>query len=67
MPRGVLDTNAFLRAHWSSLRYGRLLSDFAEDYVLAVSPAIIREVPEVLHRQPCLPESFSIRVCFHYW
>lgn len=51
MLKAVLDTNVFLRALVNPhSRCGRLLSEFAEDHVLVLSPAIIREVLEVLHR-----------------
>ena len=49
--RAIFDTNVFLRA-WINprSRCGRLLDEFAEDYELILSPAIIREILEVLHR-----------------
>jgi putative PIN family toxin of toxin-antitoxin system len=51
MIKAVLDTNVFLRALINPhSRCGRLLDKFADDYVLVLSPAIIREVLEVLHR-----------------
>jgi putative PIN family toxin of toxin-antitoxin system len=51
MLKAVVNTNVFLRALINPhSRCGRLLSEFAEDYVLVLSPAIIREVLEVLHR-----------------
>ena len=51
MIRAILDTNVFLRALLNPYsRCGRLLDEFAEDYELALSPAIVREVLEVLHR-----------------
>jgi putative PIN family toxin of toxin-antitoxin system len=49
--RAVFDTNVFLRALINPhSRCGRLLEEFADDYELVLSPAIIREVLEVLHR-----------------
>ena len=51
MIRAVFDTNVFLRALINPhSRCGRLLDEFAEDYELVLSPAIAREVLEVLHR-----------------
>ena len=51
MIRAVFDTNVFLRAPINShSRCGRLLDEFADDYELVLSPAIVREVLEVLHR-----------------
>jgi putative PIN family toxin of toxin-antitoxin system len=51
MIRAVFDTNVFLRALTNPhSRCGRLLDEFADDYELVLSPAIIREVLEVLHR-----------------
>lgn len=51
MVRAVFDTNVFLRALINPhSRCGRLLSDYAEAYVLVLSPAIVREILEVLHR-----------------
>jgi len=51
MIKAVLDTNVFLRALINPhSRCGRLLNEFADDYELVLSPAIIREVLEVLHR-----------------
>jgi putative PIN family toxin of toxin-antitoxin system len=51
MMKVVLDTNVFLRALINPhSRCGRLLDEFADDYELALSPAIVREVLEVLHR-----------------
>jgi putative PIN family toxin of toxin-antitoxin system len=51
MIRAVFDTNVFLRALINPhSRCGRLLDEFADDYELALSPAVIREVLEVLHR-----------------
>jgi putative PIN family toxin of toxin-antitoxin system len=51
MIRAVLDTNVFLRALINPhSRCGRLLDEFADDYELVLSPAIVREVLEVLHR-----------------
>jgi putative PIN family toxin of toxin-antitoxin system len=51
MIRAVFDTNVFLRALINPYsRCGRLLDEFVDDYELVLSPAIIREVLEVLHR-----------------
>jgi putative PIN family toxin of toxin-antitoxin system len=51
MIKAVLDTNVLVRALINPhSRCGRLLSQFAEDYVLVLSPAIIREVLDVLYR-----------------
>lgn len=51
MIKVVLDTNIFLRALINPhSRCGRLLDKFADDYELILSPAIVREVLEVLHR-----------------
>lgn len=51
MARAVLDTNVFLRALLNPhSRCGRLLDELADRYELVVSPAIIREIVEVLHR-----------------
>jgi len=59
MIRAVLNTNVFLRALINShSRCGRLLDEFADDYELVLSPAIVREVLEVLHR-PRLRAKFS--------
>jgi putative PIN family toxin of toxin-antitoxin system len=58
MIRAVLDTNVFLRALINPhSRCGRLLDEFADDYELVLSPAIVREVLEVLH-QPRLRAKF---------
>jgi putative PIN family toxin of toxin-antitoxin system len=49
--RAVLDTNIFLRGLINPhSRCGRLLSELAPSYILLTSPAIVREVLEVLHR-----------------
>ena len=49
--KAVFDTNVFLRALINPhSRCGRLLNQFVDDYELVLSPAIIREVLEVLHR-----------------
>jgi len=49
--KAVFDTNVFLRALINPhSRCGRLLNEFADEYVLVLSPDIIREVLEVLHR-----------------
>jgi putative PIN family toxin of toxin-antitoxin system len=51
MIRAIFDTNVFLRALINPhSRCGRLLHEFADDYELVLSPAIVREVLEVLHR-----------------
>lgn len=51
MIRAVLDTNVFLHALINPhSRCGQLLDEFADDYELVLSPAIVREVLEVLHR-----------------
>jgi putative PIN family toxin of toxin-antitoxin system len=51
MIRAVFDTNVFLRALINPhSRCGQLLDEFAGDYELVLSPAIMREVLEVLHR-----------------
>ncbi len=51
MIRAVFDTNVFLRSLINPhSRCGRLLDDFVDDYQLVLSPAIIREILEVLHR-----------------
>ena len=51
MIRAVFDTNVFLRALINPhSRCGRLLDEFADDYELVLSPAIVREVLDVLHR-----------------
>ena len=51
MIRAVFDTNVFLRALINPhSRCGRLLDEFADDYELVLSPAVVREVLEVLHR-----------------
>jgi len=51
MVRAVLDTSVFLRALINPhSRCGWLLDEFADDYELVLSPAIVREVLEVLHR-----------------
>ena len=51
MVRAVFDTNVFLRALINPhSRCGRLLDEFADHYELVLSPAIVREVLEVLHR-----------------
>ena len=51
MIRAVFDTNVFLRALINPhSRCGRLLAGFVEDFELVVSPAVVREILEVLHR-----------------
>lgn len=59
MIKAVLDTNVFLRALINPhSRCGQLLDEFADDYELFLSPAIVHEVLEVLHR-PRLRAKFS--------
>lgn len=54
-PRAVLDTNDFLRGLLNPhSRCGRLLSELTPLYSLVLSPAIIREVLEVLQRPQLL-------------
>ena len=51
MIKAIFDTNVSLRALINpNSRCGRLLDEFVDDYELILSPAIIREVLEVLHR-----------------
>lgn len=51
MVKAVFDTNVFIRALINPhSRCGRLLDEFADAYELILSPAIIREILEVLHR-----------------
>lgn len=51
MLKAVFDTNIFLRALINPhSRCGRLLDEFTADYELILSPAIIYEILEVLHR-----------------
>ena len=51
MIKAVFDTNVFLRALINPhSRCGRLLDELIDDYELVLSPAIVREVLEVLHR-----------------
>jgi len=51
MVRAVFDTNVFIRALINPhSRCGRLLDEFAGAYELVLSPSIIREILEVLHR-----------------
>ena len=51
MIRAVFDTNVFLRALINPhSRCGRLLAEFVDDFELVVSPPIVREILEVLHR-----------------
>jgi putative PIN family toxin of toxin-antitoxin system len=58
LPRAVFDTNVFLRALINPhSRCGRLVDEFVDDYELVLSPAIIREILEVLHR-PRLRDKF---------
>lgn len=55
MIRAVLDTNVFLRALINPHSYcGRLFDDLVDRYTLVLSPPIIREVLEVLHRPKIL-------------
>jgi putative PIN family toxin of toxin-antitoxin system len=59
MIRAVSDINVFLRALINPhSRCGRLLDEFVDDYELVLSPAIIREILEVLHR-PGLRAKFA--------
>lgn len=56
--RAVLDTVIFVRALINPKgRWGRLLFDHADRYVIVLSPEIVREVLEVIHR-PELHERF---------
>jgi putative PIN family toxin of toxin-antitoxin system len=56
--RAVLDTAVFVRALINPKGiWGRLLFEHSDKYVIVVSPAIVREVLEVLHR-PELRERF---------
>jgi len=56
--RAVLDTVIFVRALINPKgRWGRLLFDHAGRYVIVLSPEIVREVLEVIHR-PELHERF---------
>jgi putative PIN family toxin of toxin-antitoxin system len=58
MLKAVFDTNIFLRALINPhSRCGRLLNEFVTDYELILSPAIIYEILQVLHR-PKLREKF---------
>jgi len=58
MIRVVFDTNVFLRALINpKSRCGRLLSELTPYYTLILSPEIIREILEVLHR-PVIRERF---------
>lgn len=51
MVKAVFDTNVFIRALINPhSRCGRLLDEFTDAYELILSPAIIREILEVLHR-----------------
>jgi len=51
MVKAVFDTNVFIRALINPhSRCGRLLDESADAYELVLSPAIIREILEVLHR-----------------
>jgi uncharacterized protein len=63
----VLDTVIFVRALLNPRgRWGRLLLDYADDYVIVLSPAIIGEIIEVVHRSEIkrkLPEvEYSFRL-----
>jgi hypothetical protein len=58
MIRAVLDTNIFLRALINpKSKSGRFFFEFSHLYTLVLSPEIIRELLEVLHR-PVIRESF---------
>jgi putative PIN family toxin of toxin-antitoxin system len=49
--RAVLDTVIFVRALINPHgRWGRLLFDLSDRYVLVLSPEIVREILDVLHR-----------------
>lgn len=49
--RAVLDTVVFVRALINPHgRWGRLLFEFSERYVAVLSPEIVREILDVLHR-----------------
>lgn len=51
MTKAVLDTNVFLRALLNPHSpCGRLLDELTDRYTLVVSPPIVREILEVLHR-----------------
>lgn len=51
--RAVLDTVTFVRALINPKgRWGRLLFDLADRYVIVLSPAIITEIVSVLYRPP---------------
>jgi putative PIN family toxin of toxin-antitoxin system len=55
MIKAVLDTNVFLRALINPHSHcGSLFDDLAERYTLVLSPPIVREVLEVLHRPKIL-------------
>ncbi|MFN8459046.1 MAG: putative toxin-antitoxin system toxin component, PIN family [Anaerolineae bacterium] len=51
MLKAVFDTNIFLRALINPHSYcGRLVNELAVEYELILSPAIVHEILEVLHR-----------------
>ena len=57
--RAVLDTVIFVRALINPKgRWGRLLFDHSDKYVIVLSPEIVREILEVIHR-PELRRAFS--------
>ena len=59
--RAVFDTNVFVRALIDPRsRCGRLLSEFSDDYVLVVFPAIVFELLSVITRH-------EFRRNFHIW
>lgn len=56
--KAVLDTVIFVRALINpKARWGRLLFDLSDRYVIVLSPAIISEIVSVLHR-PALRQRF---------
>ena len=58
MMRAVLDTVVFVRALINPKgRWGRLLFDLSDRYVIVLSPDIIREIVSVVYR-PALRERF---------
>jgi uncharacterized protein len=49
--RAVLDTVIFVRALLNRRGiWGRLLLDYSDDYIIVLSPAIIAEIIELIHR-----------------
>lgn len=55
MIKAVLDTNVFLRALINpNSQCGRLFDELADRYTLVLSPPIVREILEVLHRPKIL-------------